>query len=400
MIQKTTSVPEGYVVDYIDGKFRKDTPEEYVRQMIEKRVVNEHDYSRDQIEVEETIKVGDSKKRVDIAIYPENSGHAQKDIQIIIECKKESVDPANKQEGVGQLQSYMAACVNVVWGMWINGKTKFVFKKILTSKGVWDFEEQNDIPSKGIDLSQIDRPTRNFLKNASGDNLLFSFKTCHNHIYVNDGMQKQQAFFELLKVIFCKIMDERNIPKPLEFYASSSEKLSNDGQLTIQNRIDNSGGHFVDDIDDEVIVHWHGIELSNCYDGTPVTQVPINAGTDFTYKFQLVRSGLFWYHPHWDSMVHNPLGANGAIICDDDTSVSLRTSQIIPHDERTFVVSLSDLSFQSDSGTANASNYVPVSDFISPGEASIAPYWIRNIMPLGGGSTMDQNFGDVIFNNM
>ena len=87
MSQKTASVPEGYIVDYIDGKFRKDTPEEYVRQMVEKRVVNEHDYSRDQIKVEETIKIGDSKKRVDIAIYPENSGHAQKDIQIIIECK-------------------------------------------------------------------------------------------------------------------------------------------------------------------------------------------------------------------------------------------------------------------------------------------------------------------------
>ena len=42
----------------------------------------------------------------------------------------------------------------------------------------------------------------------------------------------------MLKVIFCKIMDARNIPKPLEFYASSSEKLSNDGQLTVQNRID------------------------------------------------------------------------------------------------------------------------------------------------------------------
>ena len=113
MSQKTTSVPEGYIVDYLDGKFRKDTPEEYVRQMVEKRVVNEHDYSRDQIKVEETIKIGDSKKRVDIAIYPENSGHAQKDIQIIIECKKESVNSTNKQEGVGQLKSYMAAIVRI-----------------------------------------------------------------------------------------------------------------------------------------------------------------------------------------------------------------------------------------------------------------------------------------------
>jgi type I restriction enzyme M protein len=50
-------------------------------------------------------------------------------------------------------------------------------------------------------------------------------------------MQKQPAFFELLKVIFCKIEDERNIPHPLEFYATSSERSNPDGQLTVQKRI-------------------------------------------------------------------------------------------------------------------------------------------------------------------
>lgn len=61
-------------------------------------------------------------------------------------------------------------------------------------------------------------------RNDTPEELLFTFKTCHNHIYVNDGLQKQPAFFELLKVIFCKIEDERNITKPLEFYATSEER--------------------------------------------------------------------------------------------------------------------------------------------------------------------------------
>lgn len=52
-------------------------------------------------------------------------------------------------------------------------------------------------------------------------------------------MQKQPAFFELLKVIFCKIEDERNLPKPLEFYATSEERSNGDGQLTVKNRIEN-----------------------------------------------------------------------------------------------------------------------------------------------------------------
>ena len=83
----------------------------------------------------------------------------------------------------------------------------------------------------------VNRPTRKSLKNASGDNLLFVFRTCHNHIYVNDGLQKQPAFFELLKAIFCKIEDERNITKPLEFYTTSEERSNPDGQLTVYKRI-------------------------------------------------------------------------------------------------------------------------------------------------------------------
>ena len=50
-------------------------------------------------------------------------------------------------------------------------------------------------------------------------------------------MQKGPAFFELLKIIFCKIHDEHNIPQPLQFYATAKEKASHDGRLTVARRI-------------------------------------------------------------------------------------------------------------------------------------------------------------------
>jgi type I restriction enzyme M protein len=120
--------------------------------------------------------------------------------------------------------------------MWTNGKYKFVYRKVVVEgQTVW--EEPNDIPSSNGNAEEVNRPTREQLKHATDDNLLFSFKICHNHIYVTDGLQKQPAFFELLKVIFCKIHDERNVPKPLDFYATASEKASNDGRLTVAKRI-------------------------------------------------------------------------------------------------------------------------------------------------------------------
>ncbi len=233
-------IPEGKICDYIDGKFRNDTPEEYVRQNIEKRLVNEHRYPKDQIAVEYSIRVGSRKPRADLVVFSsEKAGRIQENIKIIIECKKENVEPTSRKDGIGQLQSYMSACPNCEWGMWTNGRQKEVFRKIIDEKGAIHFEEFNDIPSADGSIEEIDRPNRASLKNAVEDNLLFVFKTCHNHIYVTDGMQKQPAFFELLKVIFCKIEDERNLGRPLEFYASSRERSSPDGQLTVKKRIGN-----------------------------------------------------------------------------------------------------------------------------------------------------------------
>ena len=230
-------IPEGKVCDYVDGTFRNDTPEEYIRQTIEKRLVNEHRYSKDRIRIEHSLKLGSGKPRVDIAIFPRDTAEFDQDkIHIVVECKSEKVEPSNKKDGVEQLKSYMSVCANCEWGMWTNGKYKEAWRKVRV-KDKYEFVEYNDIPSADGSLEDIDRPKRNKLKKAYEDNLLLVFKTCHNHIFVTDGLQKQPAFFELLKLIFCKTLDEQNVPHPLEFYASSAERANPDGQLTVRNRL-------------------------------------------------------------------------------------------------------------------------------------------------------------------
>lgn len=238
MAKKIITVPDGKICDYIDGKFRSDTPEEYVRQTIEKRLINEHRYSVEQVKIEYTLVLGSRKPRADIVIWDsKETKQEQSTIKIIIECKKEQISANNAKDGIGQLQSYMSACPNCEWGMWTNSKEKYVFKKFINHEGNIDFMEYNDIPAADGSLDDIDRPKRTGLRNAADDNLLFVFRTCHNHIYINDGFQKQPAFFELLKVIFCKIEDERNIPYQLEFYTTSKERSNPDGQLTVKKRI-------------------------------------------------------------------------------------------------------------------------------------------------------------------
>ena len=240
MAENMIIIPEGKVRDYIDGTIRNETPEEYVRQTVEKRLVIEHKYTKRQIGIEYTVKMGNGKKRADIVVFPNNCTDEDKKDQhkifIIIECKKEAVKPTDSKEGIEQLKTYMSACLNCKWGMWTNGKHKTVYKKVQTPLGI-EFDECNDIPSADGSNNDDERPIRTSLTKATDDNLLFTFRTCHDIISVNEGHSKQAAFFEFLKIIFCKIQDERNVLKPIEFYTTSSERNYPDGQLSVKNRI-------------------------------------------------------------------------------------------------------------------------------------------------------------------
>ncbi len=229
------AIPSGKVVDFITGRLMNDTPEEYVRQNVEQSLILEYGYHREQVEVEFPIKVGSGKKRVDLAIFAVGASHTQDNIQLIIETKREGTKRDDRNDGVGQLKSYMASSVNCQYGMWTNGIDRdCLFKSVDAGQHV--FLDAIDIPTQGA--KKADAPTREYLRAATGQNLLFTFKRCHNYIAGSVGLQKPDAFWELLKLIFCKIEDERSDNEKLEFYVTQSERSSMDLQGRVKARLD------------------------------------------------------------------------------------------------------------------------------------------------------------------
>lgn len=232
---KAVLVPQGKILDFIDETIRKETPEEYVRQEIEKSLIREYRYVRDEIAVEFGVKLGTARKRADLVIFPEGAPHKQEHAWAIIECKAPSVPPGHKTEGVAQLKSYMAGCVNGEFGMWTNGQERFCYRKV-TENGKVQFVEISDIPEKGKTLDETERPSFIELRRATSDVLRFTFQRCHNYIAGNQGLQKPEAFWELLKLIFCKIEDERS--SEIDFYATSKERQGLNGHLKVKGRIE------------------------------------------------------------------------------------------------------------------------------------------------------------------
>lgn len=216
------SVPEGKVADFLTGKFVKDTAEEYVRQNLEKALVRQYKYPAMDCAPEFQIKVGSSRKRADIAVFHQGKEHEQSNAYILVETKRPEVKPSNKSDGVEQLKSYMAACVNVQYGMWTNGDERFCYAKRTDGNGEWVFDEIIDIPAFGQKEEDAQRPKRKDLKVATADNLLFAFRRCHNYIAAHEGKQKTEAFWELLKLIFAKIEDERS--RQMSFYVTPTER--------------------------------------------------------------------------------------------------------------------------------------------------------------------------------
>jgi len=212
-------IPPGKIKCFITGNLRKDTPEERVRQEVARALVEEYGYLKSDMDVEFAVKMGRAKKRVDIVIFLHGKSHNQENIYLISEVKREDVKPSDRKEGISQLGSYVSACPNCKFSLWV-GKERLTFETV-EERGERKLTQIPDIPKYGD--TTIPRPVRGYLVPAVS--LKQVFKRIHNYIYVNQGLQKDKAFEELQKLIFVKVYDEQYSPT-LQFYILPNEDIT------------------------------------------------------------------------------------------------------------------------------------------------------------------------------
>lgn len=222
------SIPEGYIKDYISGVNIKSGQEETLAtQPFSKILVEDYGYQVDQIQTRPQwrVKSSPSDKKgsypVDIAVFKDNSKN-EKDLYIVVECKKPS-----EKDGLKQLQDYLRLSYAEL-GVWYNGEDAPVYiRKIVKADGI-HFDRIPNIPKRGERIEDVGHFLRKDLK--APHNLKTVFRLLRNHLAGNavGTTRDEELAKELINLIFTKLYDEKfkSPTEKVDFRAGINEKPS------------------------------------------------------------------------------------------------------------------------------------------------------------------------------
>lgn len=208
----------GLIEDKIKKKYVKKTPEEIVRQdFIEKVLVKKFGYKYNQICEELKIKAGRGAKRADIVVYRNKQDkEEQKKPYIVVEVKAENVPIDQEAYDQGE---YYARTTGAKYLVLHNFKeTKYYIVEPYPKEEIIEIGEEY-LPRADEDEEFALKKARTsavFQREQFGELL----HQCHNKIRNAERYDPAKAFDEISKVLFMKVMRER------EYIKGESERLT------------------------------------------------------------------------------------------------------------------------------------------------------------------------------
>nr|VFK38743.1 MAG: type I restriction enzyme M protein [Candidatus Kentron sp. TC] len=183
------------------GKERPAKPEEIVRQLYLKQLMEDYGYPAERIAIERPVQMGSGihDKLADIVIWDKDDPNAA---YIIIECKK-----PKRSEGLEQLKSYCNTEGSPI-GVWTNGGETIVLHRREPNH----YQNLPDIPRANQTLSELLNEQWT-LDDLAEHNVLVREQTTlkkiildmENLVLANAGVD---AFEEVFKLIYAKLYDE------------------------------------------------------------------------------------------------------------------------------------------------------------------------------------------------
>jgi len=234
-------IPQDTLVCPLTGELMPEKPEEHVLQNLVEQLHRE--YRVELSDMERDVKVtcidaAGKKKTIisSIAVYEHAKSHELKNIIRVVLVAKTGVKVSDA--AVGQLDlllSNLSEDRAAVYGVWTNGKEMaFRMRTYDEATGFPVSTELTDFPAPDETLADLDDADRRPLRVAAGDSLLRTFSHCHDYLSTV-GLRDEKAFWQLLYLIFAKILDEQQSKRL--FFVGATERNTPEGQARIAKRV-------------------------------------------------------------------------------------------------------------------------------------------------------------------
>ncbi|WP_226800765.1 N-6 DNA methylase [Aliarcobacter butzleri] len=215
-----------HIYSPLRNKYLDAQPEEIVRQEFICKLINEYGYSLSQMDEEvklTTSQRGTGRASADIVVWKnEDEKKKKKTAFLVVELKAPEL--RLKVEDCYQGYNYATWSRAKLFAI-SNGKELQVYKTVEEELPL-KLQPVNDIPH--IDTIQDDKKLEESLaktKEFTGDEFAKLLHKCHNIIRNNDKLSPEASFDEISKILFIKIMYERNPKQEAIFSLKQFERL-------------------------------------------------------------------------------------------------------------------------------------------------------------------------------
>lgn len=223
---KYKDITKKQIFSPIRNKYLDAQPEEIVRQEFVCKLINEYGYSLSQMDEEVKLtnsQRGTGRASADIVVWKnEDEKKKKKTAFLVVELKAPEV--RLKVEDCYQGYNYATWSRAKLFAI-SNSKELQVYKTVEEELPL-KLQPVNDIPH--IDTIQDDKKLEESLaktKEFTGDEFAKLLHKCHNIIRNNDKLSPEASFDEISKILFVKIMYERNPKQESIFSLKQFERL-------------------------------------------------------------------------------------------------------------------------------------------------------------------------------
>jgi type I restriction enzyme M protein len=237
-------VLEGTLVCALTGEHKTATPQEETLQSFIEQLHREYgaeleDMGRDvRVECVTGDEGGRQKKKtrnVQLVVYEHDKPREVENIiRAVLIAKPGSKADQNAIELLEEVLGGIAPERDRVFGLWTNGiDLTFRMREYHKRTGDPVYTELTDFPGPDETLDDLESAERKPMRVAAGDSLLRTFRRCHDYLYGNQN--RKDAFWQLLYLIFAKILDEQSSAR--EFFVGATERNTEAGEKRIAARI-------------------------------------------------------------------------------------------------------------------------------------------------------------------